>query len=633
MKKKRILLGIALTAASIFALTACGNNSNNTDGDGAKDGETQTYKVTFYSDAAGTTVLKEVNVAEGGTVSEPTETIQAPSGKKFAYWTADGVTQYNFDDEVIENTSLKPVFVNLAIFDELSTSSDKILASDFTGYTLTSGDSFDVTEAKFYKTGDDVTINSLGQVKLEKANVLGTFGGSKSSGVLKVCFNVSFDALQGEAFFQLDGNSATKENTEVFGLRTKSSKFQYRFDGSSTESPINKNGQQVAVITKNDYEFLVELDMNQGKLSITLDGEKLVDSVSTNISSVRGIKFTCKNDGTSTKYIDNVAVTFKAGQKSALQLAKEAAITEMDAKTLSTNDTIKAAEQAELAKAKVAVNSATDTAGVDAAKTAFLGYVDATKYVLTVNAYTAASTAAAGTTAYTKVYKSTETVDTSDISFSGYNISGIYTDEGLSTAYTAGTLSTNTALYAKVTNSAKKTLDLSAILGTETSVTVNKGVVYQEIFTFWGKDVKDDASESDLAKRNVSIKMDTTNNAPRIELTGGALACGTNEHKPANCIGVTCDKAGTITVKMINKAAHDDTNYTGSSKECKVAYMTVTGTIGTDATGSITKCNYKMPASDQYDQMIAYEIPVTAAGTYYIGASHNGCYIYEISFQ
>jgi hypothetical protein len=40
-----------------------------------------------------------------------------------------------------------------------------------------------------------------------------------------------------------------------------------------------------------------------------------------------------------------------------------------------------------------------------------------------------------------------------------------------------------------------------------------------------------------------------------------------------------------------------------------------------------------MPASDQYSNMIAYEIPVTAAGTYYIGASHNGCYIYEISFQ
>ena len=102
------------------------------------------------------------------------------------------------------------------MYDELSKSANKILATDFTNYTLETGESFDVTEAKFYKSGDGASINTLGQLSLNQANVIGTFGGAKSAGLLKVYFEISFNKTQGEAFFQLDGNSATKENTEVY---------------------------------------------------------------------------------------------------------------------------------------------------------------------------------------------------------------------------------------------------------------------------------------------------------------------------------------------------------------------------------------------------------------------------------
>ena len=84
MKKK--VLSMILAAVMTLALAACGDTGN--DGSGAtgqgsdsvgqesgdstgQDGETKSFKVTFY-DADGTTVLSEEEVAEGASPTEYT---------------------------------------------------------------------------------------------------------------------------------------------------------------------------------------------------------------------------------------------------------------------------------------------------------------------------------------------------------------------------------------------------------------------------------------------------------------------------------------------------------------------------------------------------------------------------------
>ena len=457
MKKRKILLGLAL-AASIFGLAACnGTDGGNTGtiAPSTQSGNVATYTVKFFSDEAGTQELSSVSVREGETVTEPTTTPTAPAGKKFAYWTSNGITQYQFDNEVVSDLNLKPVFVNQGKFDELASSANKIIASDFSDVTtnsLTVSDKFEGTAPRFTRAAEEgVEINSLGEVYLDYANFLADFGSDKTNGVVTAYFEVNFQGIQGEAFAQIIGKSAgkTEKNDEIIAIRTSSSKFNYRLDALS-DVAIKKGSTQVAAATGQTYKFLVEVDMVDNVLSITLNDDLVVDKTPIAVTQVRGLKFTCKSNSGSKKTIDNIAATFETKQKSPLAIAKEAAITELNAKTLSTDLIIKAAEEDAIAAGIEKINSAADEAAVTAAKNEVIAYVDATKYVLTVKAYKAANTAAS-TFDYVEVLKSTDQVKTSDFTFSMCSTpSGVFTDEGLSQAYTAGTLSANTTLYAQV---------------------------------------------------------------------------------------------------------------------------------------------------------------------------------------
>ena len=179
MKKRKILLGLAL-AASVFGLAACnGTDGGNTGtAPSTQSGNVATYTVKFFSDEAGTQELSSTTVREGETVTAPTTTPTAPTGKKFAYWTSNGITQYQFDNEVFSDLNLKPVFVNQGKFDELASSANKIIASDFDDVTtLPVATEFNATEARFAKTADEgVEINSRGEVYLDYSNFLTDFG-------------------------------------------------------------------------------------------------------------------------------------------------------------------------------------------------------------------------------------------------------------------------------------------------------------------------------------------------------------------------------------------------------------------------------------------------------------------------
>ncbi len=455
MKKRKILLGLAL-AASVFGLAACnGTDGGNTGtAPSTQSGNVATYTVKFFSDEAGTQELSSTTVREGESVTEPTTTPTAPAGKKFAYWTSNGITQYQFENEVFSDLNLKPVFVNQGKFDELASSANKIIASDFDDVTtLPIATEFNATEARFAKTADEgVEINTLGEVYLDYSNFLTDFGADKKDGVVTAYFEVNFQGIQGEAFAQVVGKSEAKtdKNDEVFALRTSSSKFAYRFDAGG-DVALKKNNTQVAAATGQTYKFLIEIDMVDHVISVTLNDDLLLDKEPTTISQVRGLKFTCKNNSGSKKTLDNIAATFETKQKSPLAIAKETAITELNAKTLSTDLVIKAAEQGAIAEGIVNINKSATEAEVTAAKNAVIEYIDATKYVLTVKAYKAANTAAS-TFDYVQVLKSTETVNKNDFTFSMCSAaSAVYTDGDLTQAYTEGVLTENTTLYAQVT--------------------------------------------------------------------------------------------------------------------------------------------------------------------------------------
>jgi len=479
MKKRKILLGLALAAAAVFSLSACGEDKpadptptteggEGTTPDTKPDGDkgtgggtvtptTQKFDVKFMNGTTELTDLKQ-SVEKDGKVTKPAkDKLPTQTGKRFDFWSADGgVTAYNFDDPVTGAVQLDAVFVDANEYDTLAASANKIVALDFYNDAVPTVEkvSFDADALTINTNNAENKVTNDGRYHIEKDNLNVVFGDKKitTTGVLTAYFEVSFDAIaNGEAFFQVDGTSAGKENTEVFGLRVTSGdnkgKIGYRLDGG-TEIPSN-----VSVTANTLFKIKVVIDTADGKASYAVDGTTIAENIAININAIRGLKFTAKNTGASKKNVDNIVATFEAKTADPVVTAKAAAIAELDGKTLSTDAAIKAAEEAKIATAKTAIGAATTVDDVNAAKQTALTYIDATKYTLTVKAYTAANAALEGSTDVVKVYLGTDTVSIDDVEFTGYSVEKIYTDATLATEYVPAALTANTVVYAKVASS------------------------------------------------------------------------------------------------------------------------------------------------------------------------------------
>ena len=105
MKKKKILLGLAMAAAAVFSLSACGDDTPATDTpSGDKPQETTKYTVTFNTNGGST--VNPQSIEQGKKVTkpaDPTKTATDTVTYTFAGWFKDAaLTQaFNFDTDTI----------------------------------------------------------------------------------------------------------------------------------------------------------------------------------------------------------------------------------------------------------------------------------------------------------------------------------------------------------------------------------------------------------------------------------------------------------------------------------------------------------------------------------------------------
>lgn len=425
------------------------------------------YTVTFMN---GETKVSEVKVEESEAVAASQypelKDITAPAGKRFEGW-VDELDIAADLSSIIDDTVVYASFVDVDKYDEFANATSNIMATTFYNETLnvvsTDGPykdfTFKATTPIILAKNTGAKINSSNKLELKTTDVLFDLGGATASktGIYQIYFEMSFKAFQGEAFFQIDGSSADKTDTEVFALRTSSSKFNYRFDGG-TDVALGSNN---SAATNTKYQFMVELNTAEGKISVYRNDftTPIISNVATSISKVNGIKFTCKPAGSSQKIIDNVAINFTEQTKSPVAIAKEGALALIDAykekdayKNL--NEKIKADVDKKIETFKVQINNADSVEDVNALKGQWETFESAGKYVITINPLTRANINANADAKYVVAYEgpaNSNYMSITSVEFNGFDVEGFYTDSALTNAISNTTEYTaDTTVYAKV---------------------------------------------------------------------------------------------------------------------------------------------------------------------------------------
>jgi len=441
--------------------------SETTPDTGSTDPEEVTYSVKFMN---GETLVKEVKVKEMEAVASADypalKDITAPEGKRFEKW-VDEIGMSADLSAILDETIVYAAFTDANKYDELAKATSNVMATTFYNEKINVVDkegtytsfAFNATTPTILASAAGVSVNASNKLVLDTANVLFDLGGATASktGLYQIYFEMSFNGFQGEAFFQIDGSSADKTDTEVFALRTSSSKFNYRFDGGSDVALGSNN----AAATSTNYKFLVELNTAEGKISIYKDDftTPVISDVATSINKVNGIKFTCKDSGKSKKVIDNVAINFTEQTKSPVAIAKEEALAVVDAykekdayKNL--NEIIKADVDKKIEAFKVQINNADSVENVNALKGQWETFESAGKYLITINPLIAAETNANAEAKYVVAYEgpaNSNYMSITSVEFNGFEVEGFYTDSALTKAISnTAEYSADTPVYAKV---------------------------------------------------------------------------------------------------------------------------------------------------------------------------------------
>ena len=279
MKKKRILLGIALASASIFALASCGGNDNNTPNDdetkdtsgegqnqggnesqggnenqggnnnqggngGQQGGGEQTvtkYSITYDVNGHGTAPANKTDVTA---ITTADLAAISASGYKFDGWYTDAaLTTAAVAGDINANTTLYAKWIAVS-YDAVKAKGNVVLDEQFTSTTSVYDYSYfnSVYESRVFFSGvvhtdkpDSPKSNYTYSIENGKFNLVDGDTDSNTKGSSKGIVNFGYTAdtkiLEGYVdvtipvknnnwtFFQLYGVDTAKNNNEIFGLR------------------------------------------------------------------------------------------------------------------------------------------------------------------------------------------------------------------------------------------------------------------------------------------------------------------------------------------------------------------------------------------------------------------------------
>ena len=339
MKKRKILLGLALAAAAVFSLSACGDDTTPTtdptptvDPTPNTPPATEKVKVQYYKVIEGESPVEitgaKQEIDKGSKTTKP-ETALAVDGYRIVEcYTSAGCTDvFDFSKAINADTKVYVKYVQITKYDELSASANKVLAFDFNSdMTLDIDDSlkFEATAPKVVAKSENVkVVNDVLSLGTDSDGAIVDFGQKITKpGLYNIYYEITFAAKagQGESIAQINGTNDGTTYARVFELRNESAGLGYSFDGATKVA----TDPTVALAANKTLKIFIELKTAEGTIKVYNDGEKVVDTT-TSITGVNGLKFQ-QNGTKSNLTIDNVAVTFEATEATGLVAAKLGAL-------------------------------------------------------------------------------------------------------------------------------------------------------------------------------------------------------------------------------------------------------------------------------------------------------------------
>lgn len=421
MKKRRILVSLALASAALFSLAACGKTESTptptpaptsapapaTSSTPAASSSVQAAeKVTVkyiakYSDGAAdeelTALATQIDKNTKATAPAENPTKDGYVFKGFRNKTTH--LPFDFNANITKNTDIVAYFYKPGTYDEIAASDDAVMAYDFDdavlGAKIPAYDA-DLTGLCNDKDADDEKYGATVVVG-DYHNKLKTYdlGGSQT----KVLFNIK-DAIENSkvtiyAKFQLAGTMGSSwPFFEVLTNNGTSTVAAYGLAGDGNKKlgyRVNEGGYQnykdELLEAEKEYTALIVVDTDAKTIKLTLNGEEFA-AVSANFDNVVGFRFvTGGSAGTYTEHsderfiiIDQFAVkaeandiaAVKAGAKAAVKSAYDAFV-ESDKDSHLDDDEWKPVldeYNAAYTETTGTIDAATDAAGVKAARDA-----------------------------------------------------------------------------------------------------------------------------------------------------------------------------------------------------------------------------------------------------------------------
>ena len=384
MKKRRILVSLALASGALFSLAACGKTESTptptpaptsaapapatstapaaSSTPAASSSAQATDKVTVkyiakYSDGVDDEELTALatQIDKNTKATAPAENPTKDGYVFKGYRNKTTHLPFDFDANITKNTDIVAYFYKPGTYDEIAASDDVVMAYDFDdaeiGAKIPAYDA-NVTGLSNDKNADADTYGATVVVG-DYHNKLKTY--DMGSGQTKVLFNVK-DVIENSKVtiftkFKLDGTMGSKwpfieiltdngtDRVSAFGFGGDSNKkIGYRLGSSETY----ENFKNELLEADKEYNALFEVDTNAQTIKLTLNGEAFAP-VTVDFDNFAGVKFvTGGSAGTYTGHsderfiiIDQFAVkaeandiaTVKAGAKASVKAVYDAYVT------------------------------------------------------------------------------------------------------------------------------------------------------------------------------------------------------------------------------------------------------------------------------------------------------------------